>query len=62
MVDVSLIACPKCGGALVRRVRRAGLIERLLSVAYVYPFRCGQCFRRFRVLQWGVKYSRRVAE
>jgi hypothetical protein len=33
-------------------------MERLLSLVYVYPFRCQLCGHRFRFLQWGVKYQR----
>ena len=31
-------------------------MERLLSAAYVYPFRCQLCGRRFRALQWGKRF------
>ena len=33
-------------------------MERALSAVYVYPFRCVQCGRRFRSLQWGRRYVR----
>jgi hypothetical protein len=33
-------------------------VERALSAVYVYPYRCGQCARRFRALQWGTRYVR----
>src|SRR5262249_38148536 len=35
-----------------------GLGERLISLFYVYPFRCQLCGHRFQLLQWGVKYKR----
>jgi hypothetical protein len=39
-------------------VHREGLIERLLSKFYVYPFRCQLCGKRFRVRQPGIRYIR----
>jgi hypothetical protein len=51
-------ACPKCGSGLVGRTHRKGLYERLASVAYVYPFRCQVCHRRFRRFRWGERYVR----
>jgi hypothetical protein len=39
-------------------VSRLGVGERLLSVFYIYPFRCQVCGRRFHALQWGVRYAR----
>ena len=37
---------------------RVGLGERLISLFYVYPFRCQLCSHRFKVIQWGVTYTR----
>jgi hypothetical protein len=51
--------CPYCQSLHVQRVPRAGLIDRVLSVVYVYPFHCGHCLRRFRKMQWGKRYRRR---
>jgi hypothetical protein len=51
--------CPRCQSLHVQRVPRAGLIDRVLSVFYVYPFWCGHCLRRFRKMQWGKRYRRR---
>jgi hypothetical protein len=48
--------CPKCESDHVRRSSRRGIFERLLSVAYVYPFRCPYCNYRFRSMQWGERY------
>ena len=45
---------------LVHRIPRVGVIDHLLSVAYIYPFRCGHCLRRFRTMQWRKRYRRRV--
>lgn len=42
----------------MRRCPRIGAVERLLSVAYVYPYRCPMCSLRFRSMQWGVRYAR----
>ena len=52
------LKCPNCARDFVRRVSRAGLGERLLSVFYVYPFKCQLCGYRFRFFQWGVRYFR----
>jgi hypothetical protein len=32
--------------------------ERLLSLGYVYPFRCQACGYRFLALRWGRRYRR----
>jgi PilZ domain len=50
--------CPRCKSEVVERAGRAGLLERLLSVAYVYPFRCQSCLHRFRLMVWGQRYVR----
>lgn len=52
------LKCPNCARDFVRRVSRTGLGERLLSVFYVYPFKCQLCGYRFRFFQWGVRYFR----
>lgn len=52
------ITCPNCLKHYVRRVRREGVLERLLSLGYVYPFRCQLCSTRFRAHQPGVRYTR----
>jgi predicted nucleic acid-binding Zn ribbon protein len=49
--------CPKCSSEYVKRASRVGL-ERLMSLFYVYPFRCQWCGHRFRLFQWGVTYRR----
>jgi hypothetical protein len=54
--------CPKCGRSPARRTHREGVTERLLSLLYVYPFRCQVCGRRFLKLQWGVRYARISAD
>ncbi len=52
------VPCPKCDGRLARRSHRDGLVEQLISLLYVYPFRCQQCSHRFFALQWGIRYHR----
>lgn len=52
------VKCPNCAREFVRRVSRASLIEKILSLFYVYPFKCQLCGHYFRFLQWGVRYIR----
>ena len=40
--------CPKCQNQKVFRIRRRGLIEWLVRIIHVYPFRCSACRTRFR--------------
>lgn len=51
------ILCPKCGKDFVRRTRREEVHEYLLSVVYVYPFRCQLCAHRFLRLELGKRYN-----
>jgi hypothetical protein len=55
---VSGLVCPKCGGTQIGRTHRNGLLERVVSLAYIYPFRCATCQRRFRRFRWGARYVR----
>ena len=50
--------CPRCSSEYVRRVSRVGLGEQLMSHFYIYPFRCQLCGHRFKLLQWGITYTR----
>ena len=50
--------CPNCSKEYVTRVARVGLIEHLLSLFYVYPFKCQLCSYRFKFRQKGVRYKR----
>jgi ribosomal protein L37AE/L43A len=63
--SMSRPVCPKCSSSFVRRARRDAF-ERLMSVFYIYPFKCRQCRHRFRSMQWRVNYTRieldRIAE
>lgn len=52
------VKCPSCARDFVRRIARAGWLEAILSLFYVYPFKCQLCGHRFRSLRWGVRYSR----
>ncbi len=54
--------CTQCGRDFVQRTHRDGLLERLLSVAYVYPFRCQLCTHRFRAMQWGKRYVKEAID
>jgi hypothetical protein len=49
--------CPKCSRDYTKPVARGGLKDLLLSVIYVYPFRCQLCSHRFVFMQWGVRYN-----
>jgi len=55
---MTTLICPKCDKEFVKRVSRQGWQEKLMSVFYVYPFRCQLCGYRFRFLQWGIRYLR----
>jgi hypothetical protein len=50
--------CPNCSKKYVTRVARLGLLEHLLSIFYVYPFKCQLCGYRFKFTQKGVRYKR----
>ena len=54
--------CPQCGKEFVRRSHRQGTLEHMLSVIYVYPYRCQLCTFRFRAMQWGAQYSRQLVD
>jgi hypothetical protein len=51
------IVCTQCRKPFVKAVRREGLLDCLLSLVYVYPFRCQICRHRFSVLRWGIRYN-----
>ena len=52
------IRCPNCSKEYVARVARVGFAEEILSLFYIYPFKCQLCGCRFKGLQWGVRYFR----
>ena len=43
--------CPRCGGREVRRSRKRGLVEQLVSrILSIHPYRCEECdHRHYRV-------------
>jgi len=55
------LQCPKCGKKGGNRLQRGGVFECLLSLVYIYPYRCLDCRRRFRALRWGIRYVRKPA-
>gem|GEM_PF-3187852 len=44
------LKCPNCNGLVMRRSKRRGRLEWLLSVLQMYPYRCEICHRRFLAL------------
>lgn len=54
--------CPKCGKDFVRRALCVGVAERLLSLCYLYPYRCQLCAHRFRLFEWGRRYDERTVD
>ena len=55
------LGCPRCGSDFVRRSGRKSAVERLLSFAYVFPFRCQLCQHRFQAFRWRERYLRTAA-
>jgi len=49
------IVCARCRKPYVRADRCRGFVDRLLRRAYVYPYECQVCRRRFHVMQWGFR-------
>ncbi len=50
--------CQQCGKNFVQRSHRQGATERLLSLVYVYPFRCQVCGHRFKAFRPRVRYAK----
>ena len=48
--------CPMCEQNGAIRISRGGAGDYLLSLLYVYPYRCKACWRRFRAFRWGTRY------
>lgn len=44
--------CVACNSERVRRSRRVGATERILSWFGVYPYRCLSCWARFGLFTW----------
>ncbi len=51
-------SCPDCSSGQINRIGRQSAWDFLLSVIYIYPFRCEACTRRFRLFEWGIRYHR----
>jgi c-di-GMP-binding flagellar brake protein YcgR len=56
------LRCPACKSDFVRRSSRRNVLERLLSVVSVYPFRCQLCSLRFFAFRWSERYAVRGVE
>ena len=46
--------CPQCGQTFVQRPHPQEVKGRLLSLIYIYPFRCRVCGRRFKAFRFYV--------
>ena len=49
--------CPNCGTPFIRVTHQEGGVERLLSHANVFPFRCQLCTNRFRAIYSGARHN-----
>jgi rubredoxin len=56
------VTCPQCRRRFVRRSHKRGGAELLLSLVYVYPFRCQYCGHRFRAWQPGRRDTSQAPE
>ena len=54
--------CSKCHTDFVKRSRRAGLTDHLMSLFSIYPFRCQLCSYRFYLKQKGARYKRIIED
>ena len=50
--------CPHCGLDTVRRIRRKGRLDFLLTMMGVWPFRCQHCAYRFRRLTPAARFTK----
>ena len=48
------LSCPQCGQTFVQRPHPTEVKERLLSLIYIYPFRCQVCGCHFKAFGFGV--------
>jgi predicted HAD superfamily Cof-like phosphohydrolase len=62
MREIIALQCQRCGKNFVRRSHRKGLKERLLSLVYIYPFRCHVCGHRFRAFRFRVRYDKHLID
>lgn len=51
-------ACPKCGSMQAHRTHRRSLMDFMLSLSGVWPFRCRSCKTTYRAM----RILRRLAE
>jgi hypothetical protein len=54
--------CPRCSKSFVQRSHRRGVKERLLSLIYIYPFRCQVCGHRFKAFRFRVRYAKQLLD
>ena len=55
------VQCRRCGKGSANRLHRGAVFGHLLSLVYIYPYRCRGCWRRFRAFQWGTRYVKKQA-
>src|SRR5262245_36365819 len=55
---MAALTCRRCRSEFVRRSSRKTLAERLLSLVYVFPFRCQLCQHRFLAFRWRERWLR----
>jgi hypothetical protein len=51
-------SCPNCSSQFIKRVRRTTTYEKVVSLFFVYPFRCQLCGHWFKLFQPGTRYFR----
>jgi hypothetical protein len=56
------VHCPACGSSFVRATYCEGGIERLLSLANLFPFRCQLCTNRFRLFYSGAHHNTQTSD
>jgi hypothetical protein len=56
------IVCTRCRKPYVQADRCRGVLNHLLRWAYLYPYRCQVCRRRFYVMQWGFRPAEAPAD
>ena len=53
--------CRGCGYDFAVLAGRQNLLDRVLALVYIYPFRCHRCTHRFRMMRWRVRDRRHSA-
>ena len=56
------VHCPTCGSAFVRAAYCGGVIERVLNLVNLFPFRCQLCTNRFRLFYSGAYPNRQMSD